>query len=279
MRRSIKWILLIILLAVISVIAFLISLQDFQLTDNDREHPPQFIEADFIDLSKVYTISKYRSGMGHSTDDSVEKCRSLRHIYGGQNDADLGTAEDKWEKIRFEPDAQNSIDIYAPVTGMIVDLSPRRYETKQGIGQTIVIKPDKAAGYKVRMDSIFLNQNLKPLQRVKAGQKIGVVCTHCPAEIYVYYSTLKGERSISYIMALPDQIFAAYQARGLMKREDAVISREYRDAHPFTCADPKDQTSEILDHPEMHDLTSSMVILSGYNLPKDDKKETLKSTK
>lgn len=271
MRRWLRRLFVTMGIMVVGFISILVFLQDFKFTKNDKDNPPKFIEADFIDLSKVYSFSKFRSGIGHSTDDSEEKCRSLRHIYGGQESGKYKNAEEKWKSIRFQPDAANSIDIYSPVNGRVVDLSGRRYDNENGVGQTIVIKPDNAPGYKVRMDSIFLDADIKLLMKLKAGQKIGVVCTSCPAEIYVYYSYIKGERAVSYISALSDKVFAGYQARGLKNREDAIISREFRDAHPFTCEDPTNRTSTILNHPEMGDITTSFVILDGYKLLENDK--------
>lgn len=262
MWRWFRWLLLFLGLLAAVIVSFIIYLLDFRFTKNDRENPLRFIEADFIDLSKVSSFSKYRSGIGHSTDDSVEKCRSLRHIFGGKGKEEYATAEEKWEKLRFPPEESDSINIFSPVNGRVIDLSGRRYEDKSGFGQTIVIKPDNVPGYKVRIDSIFLDSAIKPLMKLKAGQKIGVVCTQCPAEIYVYYSYIGGERSVSYISALSDKVFASYQARGLKTREEAVIPQQYRDAHPFTC-EPKDApTSPILDHPEMHDMKASFVVLN-----------------
>jgi len=244
-------------------LAFIVYLQCPQLKLIDTVHPPQFIEADFIDLNKVYTISKFRSGIGHSIEDSVEKCVSLRHIYGGGGE-EFANAEEKWNVIKDAPAAQDSIDIYAPVSGMIIDRSEIDLENTEGVGQNVVIRPDRYPGFKVRIDSIFLDDSVKRLGHVDAGQKIGVVCTRCPAEIFVSYTYLFGVRAVSYISALPDSVFAEYQKRGLQDREDATIPREYRDAHPFECEDPGDQTSTLVHAAEMDDMAFSHVLLSGY---------------
>jgi hypothetical protein len=247
-------------------ILLLIYLHPFAIKQIDYDHPPKFIQADYIDLSKIYIISKYRSSVGHSIDDSVEKCLSLRHIYGDPHGSgEFTDGEKKWSLIHNRPDPQNSIDIYAPVDGLITDTSSSSHEKdKQGIGGTIVIKPDNAPGFDVRIDSVFINPNIRSLMRVKAGEKIGVICTRCPGEVTVEYNYIFGRRAVSYISVLSDQVFADYQKRGLKNREDAIIPKEYRDAHPFTCEDPKNETSTILNNPEMQNTSASYVTLNGY---------------
>ena len=34
---------------------------------------------------------------------------------------------------------------------------------------------------------------------------------------------------------MADEVFKNYQARGAISREDFIFSKEFRDAHPFTC--------------------------------------------
>ena len=254
-------------------ILFLIYLHPFAIKQIDYDHPPKFIQSDFIDLSKIYIISKYRSSIGHSTDDSVEKCLSLRHIYGDPHGSEEFTDGDKkWELIHNRPAPHDSIDIYAPVDGLITDISSSSHiKDKQGIAGTIIIKPDNAPGFDVRIDSVFINSNIRNLMRVKAGDKVGVICTRCPGEITVEYNYLFGRRAVSFISALSDQVFADYQKRGLKNREDAIISKVYRDAHPFSCLDPKNETSTIIDNPEMQNTDISFVTLNGYKFPENQK--------
>lgn len=45
----------------------------------DIKNPPKFIQADFVELDKVYVISKFRSGVGHDFSLGDEKCRSMKH--------------------------------------------------------------------------------------------------------------------------------------------------------------------------------------------------------
>lgn len=281
MSKWIKWVGLMLGLLILFFIILVCYFHNLTFVSIDYDSPPKFIEADFIDLSKIYTISKYRSSEGHSTDDSVEKCRSLRHIFGSQGEGDEFTdMEDKWNKIHNRPSPEDSISIYAPVTGWVTDVFESSHlKDKQGIAGTIIIRPDNAQGFEVRIDSVFVDPGIHAFMRVKAGDKIGVICTLCPGEISIGYNSIFGRRAVSYVAALSDAVFAEYQKRGMKTREEAIISREYRDAHPFTCADPKNETSEILDNPEMKDMDLSYVVLSGYRYPSNKKLQPDKGEK
>ena len=41
---------------------------------------------------------------------------------------------------------------------------------------------------------------------------------------------------LSYFETMTDAVFAEYQARGVVSRESAIITREQRDADPVPCA-------------------------------------------
>ncbi|HQG47230.1 MAG TPA: hypothetical protein PLG50_16345, partial [bacterium] len=41
---------------------------------------------------------------------------------------------------------------------------------------------------------------------------------------------------ISYFEVMSDALFQRYQARGLIRRSDVIISREERDAAPLVCS-------------------------------------------
>lgn len=185
-----RWILGTTSLIICSFVIFLAYLHQLIFTPGDYDHPPKFIEADYIDLTKINTISKYRSAIGHSTDDSVEKCVSLRHIFGWQGTVtEFTNAEEKWEVLHTRPTPENSINIFAPVNGLVVDVfSSSHLKDKQGFGGAIVIRPDNAPGYMVRIDSLFIEPGIRFLTRVKAGDKIGVICRQCPGEISIGYN-------------------------------------------------------------------------------------------
>src|SRR5437588_666737 len=57
----------------------------------DPNHVPKVITANFIDLSRVYDISKYRSGAGHDYSLNGETCRSMKHYFNHSHDYDPAT--------------------------------------------------------------------------------------------------------------------------------------------------------------------------------------------
>src|SRR3989344_843560 len=98
---------------------------------------PQFIQADWIDLSKVASISQFRSGAGHSFVDRSESCRSMKHYYN------LASTLDKshgWQPGDAPPPAPNEgegVAIYSPMDGEITDFD----EENVDFGLQIRLKP------------------------------------------------------------------------------------------------------------------------------------------
>jgi hypothetical protein len=63
-----------------------------------ENHLPKFIQADFIELDKIETISLFRSGVGHDSSDAPstgETCRSKKHYCSPTLEAQGG-----WEANR-----------------------------------------------------------------------------------------------------------------------------------------------------------------------------------
>ena len=81
------------------------------------------------------------------------------------------------------------------------------------------------------------DQEVKIGDIVTAGQRIGVSAkrsgTACDFVMRVV--TPYGHALISYFTAMSDDLFAAFQARGVASREDLLISQAERDADPLTC--------------------------------------------
>ncbi len=71
---------------------------------------------------------------------------------------------------------------------------------------------------------------------LRAGQLLGNhIGSQTMSDIAVYVNTPSGPKLISYFDVITDSLFQDYQARGLSSRQDAVISREARDADPLSC--------------------------------------------
>jgi hypothetical protein len=58
---------------------------------------------------------------------------------------------------------------------------------------------------------------------------------HRPDFDAVMVHSPQGRKLVSYFEVMSDALFQQYQARGLIRRSDAAISQEERDAHPLTC--------------------------------------------
>src|SRR3990172_3261597 len=98
---------------------------------------PQFIEADFIDLDKIYSISKFRSGSGHDFSGNGEKCRSMKHYFNTQDTREKMDAFSQNNGIPPAPDGNGDIPIYSPVDGKIVSVA----KEQMPIGVQIYIRP------------------------------------------------------------------------------------------------------------------------------------------
>lgn len=183
--------------------------------DSEAKAIPQFIQADFIELSKIAAISKFRSGEGHDFSDDFESCRSMKHY--------------------FKPGAQidwDTVQIFSPVDGTVL-----RTE-EEWAGTKIDIQVEKHAAFIITIFHIRLQMHLRPGDKVMAGQPLGFHFGKPTfSDIAVTINTPKGKKLVSYFEVMPDQIFERYQARGLALRAEVIISKEARDSDPLNCRD------------------------------------------
>ena len=189
--------------------------------DIDKNGIPKFVRTDYIELSEIQKISRFRSAEGHSYSDDFEQCRSMKHYYcplGG----DPGPAHTpSWA----------TIDIHSPVGGTI----SRVFE--EWAGTQIQIK---SAGYPAFYFIIFhvaVANTFTVGDVVAAGQLLGShFGDQTMSDIAVGVSTPNGWKLISYFDVLTDSLFQSYQAAGVSSRDALIISREARDADPLTCS-------------------------------------------
>lgn len=224
------------------------------------DNPPQFIQADFIDLSKIYSISKFRSGEGHDFSGNGETCRSMKHYFTPQIDVTIKPQKAAdGRTIPPQPDGTHDIDIFSPVDGEITDITPERLP----VGEQIYIKPTNAKDFTIRLFHIYKVDGIKKGVTVKAGQKIGVISKYSATDISV-----EGGRYqfVSYFQVMPDGIFAEYQKRGAKSRDDFIFSRAYRDAHPIPC-NQDDKGDQAFYYPANYDHEADDFHLSGYIKP------------
>jgi len=226
----------------------------------DVNNPPQFIQHDFIDLAQIYSISKYRSGEGHDFSGNGETCRSMKHYFTPQIDTTIKPQKAAdGRSIPPQPDGKTDINIYSPVDGKIIDIQSERLP----VGEQIYIRPDNAKDFTIRLFHVYKVDGVKKGERVKAGQKIGVISKYSATDISV-----EGGRYqfVSYFQVMPDSIFAAYRARGLKSRDEVIISRAYRDAHPIPC-NQDDKSDQAFNYPDGYNHEADSVYLSGYIKP------------
>ena len=101
-----------------------------------------------------------------------------------------------------------------------------------GAGTAVRIKSEEYPAFYFKIFHVNLTNPLNVGDLVTAGQQLG---THTVGDIAVEVSTPNGGKLVSYFDVMTDSLFQNYQARGLSSRDDAIISKEARDADPLTC--------------------------------------------
>jgi len=56
--------------------------------DIDKYGISKFVDTDYIELDKIYRVSKFRSGIGHDYSDNFEENRSMKHYFNPKNTVD-----------------------------------------------------------------------------------------------------------------------------------------------------------------------------------------------
>ncbi len=198
--------------------------------DFDEGDLPKIIQADWIDLDRIGSISRFRSGAGHDFSGNGETCRSMKHYFNPAR------TEEEQEIINknngFPPpfSLENAISVYSPVDGEIIDVADDGY-----LGEQVYIRSARYPDFTVRLFHIFLPDGYGKGVKVKAGEKIGNVGGTQNTDIAVSVGNPRGRKFVSYFRVMPDEIFAKYRAAGVKSRDQLVITKEYRDAHPLEC--------------------------------------------
>lgn len=228
----------------------------------DPENPPKFIQADFVELDKVYNISKFRSGMGHDYSYlSGETCRSMKHYFSSM---DATQPVYKYEGLTIDkfpaPTVEKDVKIFSPVDGTLNFSDP-----SVSYNQELTVNPDSFPDIRIAFQHVQKAPGVKK-GKVKAGELIGLVLANQSFDLAIQTDVGgDGEKKIGYISyfaAMPDSVFAKYQARGVKSRDDLIITKEYRDAHPFSCHD-----KEVFDknYPQVDGRAAHIFDLSGYS--------------
>lgn len=224
------WVAIVALVIIAVAVGAYLSKQEKINQEISSGELPKFIQADFIDLDKIFSISKFRSGSGHDFSRGAgETCRSMKHYFNTQDTREKMDAFDRGNGIPPKPDGISDISIYAPVDGKIVSV-----ETEEKFNdQQVYIQSKTNPEFIIRLFHIYLEDGLKKGGQVKAGQKIGVFGQYSNTDIAVQ-AGINGQ-FISYFDVMPDNIFAKYIARGIKTRDDMIISKTERNANPLQC--------------------------------------------
>jgi hypothetical protein len=176
--------------------------------------PPKILNADYIDLSKIGRISRFRSTVGHSFTNGLETCRSMKHYFEPKLSVD-------W----------TSVDIYAPASGTILGI-----RTDGSAGYQIRFRPVDLPAFDISLFHVNIDSGIVKGLWVHAGERIGKhASSFTMSDIAVGQGPKEGGDLISYFEVITDEVFALYQARGVTSREAAIITKEERDSDLVPC--------------------------------------------
>jgi len=183
--------------------------------DIDNDGIPAFVETNYIELDKIYRISRFRSSVGHDYSDAFEDCRSMKHYFEPKNIVD-------WASVK----------IYSPVTGTVTRVE------QEGAGTKIEIASDDYPAFRFSIFHINLTAQLSVNDKVTAAQLLG---THIGSQTMSDISVIVNDptrqgRMVSWFAVITDAVFSEYASRGVNAREDMIIPKETRDAHPLSCS-------------------------------------------
>jgi hypothetical protein len=195
--------------------------------DIDKSGIPKFIGTNFIELDKIYRISKYRSSVGHDYSDASEQCRSMKHYFEPKPDIE-------WTTVR----------IYSPVTGIITRVE------QEWSGTKIEIASDEYPAFRFSIFHINLSAQRNVDDKVVAGEQLG---NHIGSQTMSDISVIVNDparqgRMVSFFETLKDEAFTEYSNHGIASRQELMISKELRDANPLTCNGDVFMTTDILEN-------------------------------
>jgi len=174
---------------------------------------PLFITNSYIELDKIDSISRFRSGVGHDYSDSYESCTSMKHYF----------------KPRYNVDWA-SVKIYAPVNGTVVNMFPDSIW-----GTQIWIMPTGMPAFTVILFHVNITIPLFLGSVVTSGQQIGTHYGHqttsdVAIQIFAPNNTVQ---LVSYFDVMTNQSFNCYMSKGVMTRDTLIIPEAARLADPL----------------------------------------------
>jgi hypothetical protein len=195
--------------------------------DIDKDGIPKFIKTNYIELAKIYRISKYRSSVGHDYSDASEQCRSLKHY--------------------FEPKAAidwTTVNIYSPVKGTITRVE------QEWAGTKLEIESDDYPAFRFSIFHISTLKQFNINDKVTEGEHLG---THIGSQTYSDISVIVNDparlgRMVSFFDVMTDALFAEFADRGMSSRADVIIPKAVRDANPLTCSGDTFTSTDLIEN-------------------------------
>ena len=200
----------------------------------------QLVTANVVDPSRIYMLSRFRSGGGHDYSYGAwdgETCRSLKHYLNTSHDYNEQRIPIRTPGTPDDP----VINIYAPFDGKIT-----RVESEHTpIGKQVHIQSAKYPSYYARLFHIDLLAGLKTGSHVHSGQQIGSIGPRDGTDVAIEANILPAHTAyMSYFAVMTDEAFGPWAAKGY-SRSDFIQTRAYRDAHPLAC--PRVTTGQSKD--------------------------------
>lgn len=183
--------------------------------DIDNDGIPQFVNNNYIELSKIYRISKFRSSVGHDYSDVTEHCRSMKHYFEPSIEVDWST-----------------VKIYAPVTGLITRVEQEWAGTKYEIAS------EEYPAFRFSIFHIRPTIDRKINDKVMGGELLG---THFDNQTYSDISVIVNDptrqgRMVSFFDVINDNVFNEFVNRGVLLRANLIIPKAKRDENPLSCS-------------------------------------------
>jgi hypothetical protein len=176
--------------------------------------PPRILTHDYIEASKVFRVSRFRSGIGHDYADEAERCRSMKHYFQPAPNAD-------W----------SGVVVFSPVAGTVVEM-----QTEMTFGVQLRIRTSAVRAMTVIVFHVRPHAGIEVGSQVAAHQRLGThIGSQTMSDIAIRVQTPTGFRFVSYFEVMSDALFATYQTRGISTRQSAIISAAERDAAPLSC--------------------------------------------
>jgi len=174
---------------------------------------PKFISKNYIELDRIDSISRYRSGAGHDYSDSYESCRSMKHYFRPKYGTDWST-----------------IKIFSPVNGVVSSSTPETIG-----GNQVSITPFGMPAFNVTLFHVNLSQPLTIGDTLRSGQQIGThTGNQTTSDIAIQIAAPNNTyQRVSFFDVMTDKLFSCFMSKGIMTRDALIIPKADRDADPL----------------------------------------------